>query len=363
MAQSEEQHHWDEVRSTPVRVYHLRLSAMQAGVGYLVVLGLGVMFFATVGTGVSLSIHAAFFPWHESPHLVIQIVFVVLGFGGGIAAWLAGLRAYCRWRHNRDRPERLRRLEALMKHPDAPLRLPHRAVEYIIRQRAGGLSCFGDALGNNWPGHVFVLNHWERDKWRSLVPRAVSFEPFSLADDRERLTAFQDGNQLPPTDSWHRTGSTLGTLRGWVATRMLARRITLALLGSFVLAAFVIGLVWAVTERDWRPALWAIVMIVALGLFFGRPVLLRRLFWLAPGMILQENRWLLLGGSSVDLRAPDYDALLIDDRNGTGYFAQGSESVRFAFPPGLGKVVVAGWLSVARRPSPDELQSFFGAES
>ena len=130
-----------------------------------------------------------------------------------------------------------------------------------------------------------------------------------------------------------------------------------------MLAAVLINVVWTVAERHWHYALWAVLMCVASVTLFGRAILLRREFWLAPGMILQENHRLLLGGSTVDLRAPDYDALLIDDRNGTGYVARGLESVRFSFPPGLGRAVVAGWLSVARRPSPDELQSFFGAET
>jgi hypothetical protein len=81
--------------------------------------------------------------------------------------------------------------------------------------------------------------------------------------------------------------------------------------------------------------------------------------WLLPGLIVTQG----VGRPSLDdCWLPEQSTLVLDDARGKGFLVRRHQPVRaFRFAPGFAVAVVAGWCTLARRPSLEEVTEFFAA--
>ena len=335
------------------------------------------------------------YPWYTRRWLAFAVTFVLASVGGTglltflllliqsqagwgplVPVWVipAGLlvlyhrarqRAY--WRH------RARRLDAILRHPEGPRRLPHRVwerEEYRLfpsprRQRR--------RLRDHPGSCVIVINGDRLDSMPRPRPVAVPFEPISLATEDERagwlvLKTLQEMDALDEESTQELEGLMSGEL---ITPLPLKIKAGVSAAWSIAWTLAVIGFIgWSmygfIVGRFGAAQVVVLLLIVVFTALFFQKALFGLDYWLAPGTLICRRQRLWWRNARVRWCRPEQTVLVIqcdkrDEWREFQVFAPGWAG-QWSLPKDLDWALLAGWLSTARRPTREEIVSFLGPD-
>ena len=265
--------------------------------------------------------------------------------------------------------DRLRRLRRALDHPQASLRLPHRVWELQLNDSNARFTPSARlTLALRLPlGHTIVVNNTQPAK--RVSPLLLPFEPLRLKRDARQLAELAEADV---TDA--RTGcneATPGRVRplrstegGGPVGRFSANLWGWRLAGVFWLAAFgYIGFFFVTSSRTGAWAEWPLLTIAALAaVVVVQAYLHRTQWWLAPGTLIYRRSRPWWWKARVGWARAESSTLVLHCATGTACLAAGGVAWGFTFARFSYRGLLAGWLSTARRPTPEEIMSFLGPD-
>ena len=275
-------------------------------------------------------------------------------------------------RRRRRRPRRAVRLSRVVAHDEAARRLPHRCVEWALRNGQLRSKRFVSCLMQLPVGRV-VLANWGSRRWLAQPECGeVSFEPISLFGEWDRLEWLRRGGRAEQPPSCTRIIARRPCLPAprsfWQRTWFLVNRFGLPLI-------LIVLMVWRVYFHGmpvspagfYWPALLGLAVPFFLVLALVVVVWLVSLFhernwWLVPGGLVCRGFSFWRRGVSVSLFTRENTPLLLDARTGTGFVLDGGRLRRFACLDDDVQAVINAWISRARTPSLDEVRAFVGQQ-
>ncbi len=341
-----------------VRVIYIPIAA--PGFFHLVGLAAGVVVSAIL-SAVLLGVPSLLIPipLPDKVSDAIKIGPFVLAILVGPVIWMY---AYNSMRHKRAmKPTQYRtdRLTRVIQHPKARERLPHRWIEYFLRETPRSDRRVAQFFASIAKEHCIVIAPRRGEQAPRPLRRNLAFEPIELLGASER--AMHLCEQLFDPDG---TYSDVQELSSPAKIRKSILPVFLSLLNGLGVVWFFFHFLFSPLLRGSAPNPILVVCFVLLGaitLYSG--IFTENRWWVAPGALL--CRRIRRFGSRVDSFrcTPATTPLLLDLRANRG-FVVGSEKVRqFNGTPIGCWLVLAGWLSDVPPPNDLEVQHFLGIES
>lgn len=352
---SEETSHAIAVR----RVNVVYLPVATPSFSHLVVLGIGVFVSALV-SAILLGIPSFLIPipLPDKASAAIKIGLFIATILIGPAIWTY---AYNSMRHKRImKPTQYRtdRLSKIFTHSSARARLPHRWIEYLLRESPRGGRQAARFLPSVGSGHCIVIA--PRGCELPLPQRRdLPFEPIEVSDAGDR--AVQLCEQLFDPEGAYSSVS---------EPPSRANRPKSILRTVFYLLSF-LPVVWLFLHflvspllRGTSPNLVFVIALIVLGVaILCTALFLENRWWAAPGALLCR-RMRRLGSRLDSFRyTPDTTPLLLDVRGNKGFVVGNGQVHRFDGTSIGCWLVLAGWLSEVRPPNELETRRFLGIES
>jgi hypothetical protein len=344
-----------------VRVYKLCVPTATSRWHFLVILALGVTVGYTAAFLVILISLGFLFDyyWLELPAWGAECALV--GASVGIVAWVLLFHWFRHWNAMRSTRLRTVRLQRLVLHPEVVARLPHRCVEHHLRTLFPTRRRLGRLMESLSPTHAFVIEPRGGVRYAMPVPCEEPFEPINLAKDVEQAAWIAErqtellglnANSAARVRSTRRE-RVLAALAGWWFRLLTVHRAYTLLAALAALALMMVSL-----RNHWLTNIFALAVTLPSAL----ALLADDNWWLVPGGLVTRAVRVWRRAPRVQRYTRGQTPLLLDCRGGDA-FLLGQGKVRRCHVAGMWWVVLAGWISTARRPSDDEIESFLGIRS
>lgn len=275
-----------------------------------------------------------------------------------VRSWRLVHRVRSGWRSWRSRTFevlRMRRLQWMVLRGDAPARVPHRFVEYLLRRGYRDRDLV-PALPHFRPGTVLVLSDHDPPVGYSALASEL-FEPIDVrkamdvpayGDQSIRQLMQQGGVSDPSSIDFGRLfRSGFGVVLAALAITVFVRGIVLMLIG--------------VSQQN----VVASVILPLLMLYYLMPYVSQfvrsRRWWLIPGGLASRTETVFGASDLLHRFNAGTGPLLLDARIGRGMVWDGTTLCEFTYPVLATCLLVDAWQCVARPPTDQELESAFGA--
>ena len=263
-----------------------------------------------------------------------------------------------------------RRLAGIARHPDAIRRLPHRVWE-SKRYKSNNSGDNPYRVLVQLPRGTVLVNSAPRGRTRPQ-PTDIPFEPAHVRKDPELLRALEaigearstqrdDTEALARLESagsrnWRPEPHTVVGQAGRFANQWLIR-LSIPMYGLMVA---VVGMA-AWFKGEWRG--WVIVAMMTFPIWIlATASVTQASWWLAPGTLIYRRSRPWWRHDRVGWARADESVLLIDCDRHIGSVVIGDRAHGFAYHADADWAILAGWLSTARRPTPEEIMSFLGPD-
>lgn len=278
----------------------------------------------------------------------------------GPAAWIILFNKERHWRIMRTPRWRSDRLAHIADDEAARERLPHRCFEHCLRSCWRAESKATALLRRLQPRQTIVLNGPRNNDAPRPVVTEVPFEPIDLTQDMEQalwLTSQNLESQGQVSLAAQDEGGERLDLRA--AVRAASPFLRMGLFGLWAGYIFY-DLIRSGSTKSLM--IIAFLFVVALVFVLSGAVAGRR-WWLVPGGLLCREHRSWRRTSRVSLFTPQDTPLVIDLERNFGAVVDGQRVRRFGFMEEAGWVIIAGWISRARRPTEQELLEFVGPDA
>jgi len=350
-------------QSPVVTVRRIQVPAPRRRAFALPLLAVGLIVGVVVGGVGGMLLADTMFDLLGAPSRVQKIagtVFVALCLVGGGVGWCLLWGRLWPMRVPDRPPGRARRLQAALSAPHGPERLPHRAVEHLLRSGYVSWLSQGKLLKKLQAGLTLVANGRRRidSDWR---PAGVSvpFEPVALERDSELLSwlLYEDAQEqgvdwdvIEPRRSpaGASADKSRPQIKQWVA---LAALMAFPAYGAFRI----------LTGRLDAGSLLCLLGIVPFLLAWFVPLMEERTWWLVPGGLLCRESRMWRRRMDVFLFTAEDSVLFLEMKQGIGIVTAHGQTLGFGYPqrePWVTRGVLSAWLSRGRRPTREEAGSF-----
>ncbi|MCO6435541.1 MAG: hypothetical protein J5J06_00460 [Phycisphaerae bacterium] len=336
------------------RIYWLNVPAPSMGLPMLFVLACGTIVCWTIAVIVIIFLTNAIWPDLE-PSSYFLVCMCILALIGPVAWFWTVLRARQALARRRSQL-RLRRLHTLLE--SGSPRFLHRRIELRLRGDEPRNRKRERILRNMPHGTVVVI--YDRRSRPDVRPQPTSFffEPTSLLlqnEDAMRLAELMRERQAPDNANASTAFRASDAFRRWMASR---NDLTVRLLAAIALWSFC--LVWFARAAGGLGVLAAGTLI---GVLLLIPFSRIRYAFAVPGGVAVRDRRLWSQKSRLHIFTADSSQLYVDLRTGTVVPARDGSTMPFRCDPRCAWVLLAAWISRARRPGIEELRVFFGPDA
>lgn len=263
-------------------------------------------------------------------------------------------------RRPRYREERLRHLA---ENPLTRTRFPHRLVERALRTWGRPIRNCNETLQEIESSNLIVVNAATRSANIRPVPTDIAFEPIDLSRDFERCAWFtvqnleaQGCNIEDEVEKDREKRSKLQSI--WLVVHPWT---------TYAIYMFVVsfGVYATLISRDqWQWQIYIAALAIACVLLPRiLPSVWGAQWWLVPGGLVLRRQRSWRRSDIIEFFASNKSALMLEARRGYGLVSTGSRVRRFRFDRRTGWAILSGWISVAPRPTNDEILTFFGPHS
>ncbi len=349
-------------KSQPPRVLRIWLPSRKNSWYMLVVLAVGVLVSYAITMTIFAAVLAGLFTWFNNS-VVEAFLILVSVFMAAIGPYL-WIQLYNHWQHQRrTEPTRHRctRLVNLFSAYKSIERLPHRYIEYLLRQRSANIKPIKRALLTMRHRVVIVANGPKLDDFPRLTPNDISFEPIDLIDGEELAGWLVTANiQAQHLANESKSYDDLGPAEG--SPKHLYQQARHWISQAMNIAGALLFVSWPFISRSNPIEQWIILALVifvaVVALLNG--VLVERRWWLMPGgLFYREHRFWKKKLKVKLLRATDTPLFLNLELSQAMVVDDGTvRSISFGGYTGL--AILAGWISTAHTPTEQEIQSFVG---
>lgn len=342
-----------------VKVHRLYIPTDQNREWYLIILAAGIVF-SWIFAYVLLIVPILTFLDIDDELPRWAYMTAIIGAFAGPILWVIG---YSRFRHRRlmKKPfQRTERLKRLVLQSDTFVRLPHRVIEYLLRNRKSTpkkLQLLFQRIPSN---SICIIEDHGNDTLGSLRVSSVSFEPVDITIDTkfiqdlidlhsETETSGDNSNKEHSTTSYNPISSTLVKVRNIIISS------TAAIVGY-------VSIIYNLIIHQ-NVGLTVIILAVTLATSgYTYTLIINRRWWLVPGGLIYREDFAWRKGMRCSLITPDQSPLILDWRTGIGMVVDGGKVRKFSMGEHARWLVAAGWISQARTPTLEEVQSFLGMD-
>lgn len=241
----------------------------------------------------------------------------------------------------------------------AAQRFPHRAAGATFRARPVNVKNVASFLHKTPPKYVIAGNLLQTPR---PAVTATPFEPTDIAQDSEHMAWLMVMNLEQQGYKSEMQGES--NLRRSPTVREQFRGLRAALrrwggLGWYVLLAYLAYRWWA-GGQPYHVFFAVGVLFIAVSRL--QPLFSERRWWIVPGGLVCREFHFWRRGLRLGVFTPEDTPLLVDARSGRGYLLDDGRVRSFPCPQWISWVVVAAWISQARRRTLDELRSFAGMQ-
>lgn len=283
----------------------------------------------------------------EPSDAVYVLAAAVALFGPGMCVWYLDRWRYARFA--RKSPYRTARLRGVVLHPKSKDRYPHRIVERQFRQRAMSARAVRRLLRELAPGHVIFANGPTLVQYPRPAPNDVVFEPIDIEEDHEQMMWLARLNLEEQGDH--------GWLEATTAEPQGRFSVRDALRGFWPVVNGVAWIVWVVFAVS-RGYSLAVLLCIAVPILLATlaPLFIEERWWLVPGALVRREARLWRGRPTLQIFTNDDASLFLDIRSDVGLVFREGRAHRFPCEGFAAWVIVAGWVSRARRPTERQIR-------
>jgi hypothetical protein len=345
-----------------VRVHYLHTPVLRQSTLFLLVLVVGILVSYLVGLGL-LMILAPFVEARTNiSHGEMLGASALLAFLP-TAVWIWLLSPVAHAPGKSGGRHRGKRLASLLAHGEAAARFPHRLFEQRFLKLKGSLWAMRSAFLEVPNGWALLLN-----PPTGLRPgvNGVSFEPIDIMQDSEQMTWLIFMNLRQQGCECEIQGGPDGRHTPTIREQLRAARAVLRRWGW--LAWYALVAYWAyqsLKTGGWSHLTSAAILLFLLALRtspWWLSLFAERRWWVVPGGLVCRSFRFWRRGLELEVFTPEDTPLLVDARSGRGYVVKEGRVRWFPCQQWVAWLVVAAWISQARRPTPDELRSFIGVQ-
>jgi len=340
-----------------IRVWNLFIPTLRTRIRYLAVLAIGFVLALIIGFVIPMAFFALVFRSRPSlPSWAIAVSAI-----GMVAAPLTWIHVYQRYRHSqlmKPTGVRARRLGRVIQHPAFWQRVPHRRIECVLRRFQFQWRHLRREIKNVPSGHLIIIASHIHYRWPAPPILEIPFEPLDLHEESEDgyyLFYRLWGNVDSDCTEAEPEGSELSISSG--------EKIKIVLRWA-IGWAWIIVWIGLVLRDGWNRTIgFGLIGLLFLCVPFVIYLFWNRRWWIVPGGLVYRSSRMWRQGDQIRLITPHDSPLIIDLRTGKGMVVEHGRPLTFTCGEMGRWLLIPAWISRARRPNMDELQSLLGVRA